>query len=238
MQDYGRAGFVRRQFLFLMASYTGPWAITFNPFLIAQAGRPYNITTPYDLTGDAFFNDRPAYAGAASNPNEVVQTSFGALDVDPQPGETLLPISSGNGPASVAVNMRVGRSFGLGPKMAPTAGPTQGGGPGGGPPPGGGRGGGGGFGGGPFGGGGGGGGRGGMSGTGRKYSLNFNVQALNLFNDIDLGTPVGGITPTYDQSTGLYGPGSQFGKSSGLAGGIFSTSSAARRVFFQAAFQF
>jgi hypothetical protein len=80
--------------------------------------------------------------------------------------------------------------------------------------------------------------RGGISNTGRKYSLNFNVQALNLFNDIDLGKPVGGIQPTYNSTTGLYGPGAEFGKSTGLAGGIFSTSSAARRVFFQVAFQF
>jgi hypothetical protein len=72
----------------------------------------------------------------------------------------------------------------------------------------------------------------------KKYSLNFNVQALNLFNDIDLGKPVGGIQPTFDTATGLYGPGAQFGRSSGLAGNIFSTSSAARRVFVQAAFQF
>jgi hypothetical protein len=60
-QDYGRASFIRRSGFFLMGSYTGPWAITFNPFLIAQAGQPYNVTSPYDLTGDAFFNDRPAY---------------------------------------------------------------------------------------------------------------------------------------------------------------------------------
>jgi len=77
-----------------------------------------------------------------------------------------------------------------------------------------------------------------MSNTGHRYSLNFNVQALNLFNDIDLGTPHGGIQPTYNTSTGLYGPGSEFGKSTGLAGGIYSTSSAARRIFVQAAFTF
>ena len=39
-QDYGRASFVRPQWLFLMGNYTGPWAITFNPFLVAQAGSP------------------------------------------------------------------------------------------------------------------------------------------------------------------------------------------------------
>ncbi len=248
MQDYGRATFVRPQWLFLMGNYTGPWKITLNPFLIAQAGSPYNITSPFDLTGDNFFNDRPSYAGSSALANDVVQTNFGALDVVPQSGESLVPANAGNGPAGVAVNLRIGRSFGIGPK-AESSGPN----PGGGPPDGGSRGGsfGGGFGGGPFGGGGGGrggpgGGPGGMSGTGHKYSLNFNVQALNLFNDIDRGTPHGGIQPILNTSTGLYCPasagsycpGPEFGKSTSLAGGIFSTSSAARRVFVQVAFQF
>ncbi len=242
-QDYGRASFIRPQWLFLMGNYTGPWGITFNPFLIAQAGRPYNITSPYDLTGDNFFNSRPSYTSAPATTSNVVDTSFGTLNLVPGAGESIIPISLGNSPSSVAVNLRVGRTFGIGPKV-PSAGGPQGGPPGGGPPPGGGRGGGGGFGGGfgggPFGGGGGG--RGGFGGganaNNKKYSLNFNVQALNLFNDIDLGTPVGGIQPTFNPSTGLYGPGPQFGKSDGLAGSIFSTSSAARRIFFQAAFQF
>ncbi len=79
---------------------------------------------------------------------------------------------------------------------------------------------------------------GGANSNPKKYSLNFNVQALNLFNDINLGTPVGGIQPTYNSGTGLYSPGAQFGKSAGLAGGIFSTSSASRRIYFQTAFQF
>ena len=79
---------------------------------------------------------------------------------------------------------------------------------------------------------------GGANTNAKKYSLNFNVQALNLFNDIDRGRPDGGIQPTYDATTDLYGPGAQFGKSTGLAGGIFSTSSAARRIFFQTSFQF
>ena len=236
-QDYGRAGFVRPQWLFLMGNYTAPWAITFNPFLVVQAGRPYNITSTYDLTGDNFFNGRPSYATSPKPvAGDVVQTSFGELDVVPQAGETTIPISLGNSPSSVAVNLRVGRTFGIGPKVESPGGPSQGGG--------GGRGGGGfgGFGG-PFGGGGGrgSGGGGATSSGGHKYSLNFNVQALNLFNDINRGTPDGGIVPTpvdpSDPNT-LYSAGPQFGKSSGLAGGIFSTSSAARRIFFQAAFQF
>ena len=78
-------------------------------------------------------------------------------------------------------------------------------------------------------GGGGGRGMGGMFGggpTGRKYSLNFSVQALNLFNNIDYGGPNGVLgSPHFDRSTTL-------------AGGIFSTGSAARRIFGQLIFSF
>ncbi len=245
LQDYGRAGFVRPQMVFLMGNYTGKWGISYNPFLIAQSGRPFNITTDTDLTGDNFFNDRPAYAtsSSCSGSSQYVQTSFGCFDTEPQPGETLLPANIGNSPASVAVNLRVSRSWGLGPEVSSPGGPNQRrGGPAGGPGgfggiggPGGGRGGGGGFGGGGM--------RGGMSNTGRKYSLTFSAQALNLFNDIDYGTPLGSVVPTLTSGTGanaVYGPGSRFAKSTSLAGGMFAspTGSAARRIFIQAAFSF
>ena len=215
--------------VFLMANYQGPWAIRFNPFLIAQSGRPFNIYTTNDLTGDNFFNDRPSFATAASIPSNVVQTSFGALDTVPQTGEAIIPINLGTGPAAFALNLRVSRAIGFGPKLAQgeTSGPSQTGGRGSG-----------GFGN-PFGRGGGGGG-GGLPpvNTGRKYTVTFNAQALNLFNDIDRGQPVGSLIPTLNTSTGLYGPGSQFDKSTSLAGGIFSSGSAARRIFFQATFAF
>jgi uncharacterized membrane protein YgcG len=237
-QDYGRASFASRNMLFLMASYTGKWGISYNPFLIAQSGRPFNIATANDLTGDNFFNDRPALADKAdctATSAQYVQTSYRCFNTAPTGSYTPIPVNMGNGPAAVAVNLRVSRSFGIGPKLVSA---TDGAGapPPGGPPPGGGRGGpggggpGGGFGPGGFGGGGGRGGPGGMGGasTGRKYSLNFSAQALNLFNDIDYGTPVGTVIPG---ST-------RFGKSTALAGGIFSQGSAARRIFFQAAFSF
>jgi hypothetical protein len=265
-QDYGRAGFVSRNMLFLMGNYAGRWGIRFNPFMVVQSGRPFNITLPTD-TENNLFNQRPGLAapsacgaklqiGAAV---EYVPTSFGCLDTTRtkdgllRKGEKLLPINLGNGPAAVAVNLRISKAIGIGPKLAsPTQ--TSGGPPPGGPPPGGGGPGGGGGRGGPGGGGpggglgpgglGGGGGRGGPGGmfgptnTGHKYSLNFSVQALNLFNDIDYGTPNGTVTGTLDPNTGLVVPGSQFGKSTNLAGGIFSTGSAARRVFVQAVFSF
>jgi hypothetical protein len=249
-QDYGRASFASSNMVFMMANYTGPWAIRFNPFLIAQSGKPYSITTSNDLTGDNFFNNRPSVADAsecAASSGEFVETRYGCFDTTPSDNYTPIGINSLNGPASVALNLRVSRAFGIGPKLESAAnaqhrGGGMGGGPGGGGPGGGGGGGAPGGGLGPGGLGGGGGGPRGMFGggasTGRKYSLNFSAQALNLFNNVDYGTPTGAITPQLTDD--VWGPGARFGKSLSLAKGIFAspTSSAVRRIFFQAEFSF
>ncbi len=235
-QDWGRATFVSRNQIFFMGNYTAPWGLTFNPFLIAQSGRPFDIATSEDLTGDNFIGqDRPTWA--TSNPNDVVVTTpYGNFNVNPQPGETIIPANLGNGPAAVSFNLRLSRAFGIGPETESSTGPSHGGGgsrgghgPGFGGPFGG-----------PFGGGGGRGGPfGGGASTGRKYSLTFSAQALNLFNDIDYGTPNGTVTPPNGALTpGTVGTDPRFGKSTSLAGGIFSSGSAARRVFLQMAFQF
>jgi hypothetical protein len=234
-QDYGRASWASRNMLFLMGTYTGRWGISYNPFLIAQAGKPFNIVTGNDLTGDNFLNDRPSYANPSNlsdkseciaDPTQYVQTSYGCFNTTPAGGYTPIPINMGNGPASVAVNLRISRSWGLGPKTATTAGAAPAGGGSGG------HGGGGGYGG-PFGGGGGRGGPGGPGGpgggansTGHKYALTFSAQALNLFNDIDYGSLAGTLGRP------------NFNKSSSLAGGVFSSGAAARRVFLQAALTF
>jgi hypothetical protein len=263
-QDYGRASFASRNMLFLMANYQAPWGIRFNPFLIAESGKPYNVVTNNDLSGDNFFNNRPALVldetlctvpARTTTPSHYVQTSFGCLNTEPLSKDALLPINMATGPAAVVMMLRVSRTFGIGPKVTTTGGQD-----GGGPPPGGGPGGG--RGGGPGGGGPGGGpgggfGPGGFGGSGgrpprgmfdspanHKYNLTFNVQAQNLFNNIDYGTPSGTVIPTLTgtlpttAASTTVGPGSSFGKSTSLAGGPFSTGSAARRIFFQATFAF
>ncbi|HLY39920.1 MAG TPA: carboxypeptidase regulatory-like domain-containing protein [Terracidiphilus sp.] len=246
-QDYGRAGFVSRNMVFLMANYTGPWALRFNPFIIARSGRPYNVAVGEDLTGDNFINDRPALADSsdcsAPNPQFVSTTQYGCLNLDPGPADKLLPINLGNSPTSVAINLRVSRAFGIGPKLEEGAqsGPNRGGDGGG--YRGGGRGaGGGGFGPGGFGGGGGPRGMFGPEGGGRKYNLTFSAQALNLFNNINYGTPTGSISPAaVTDSSGTvtgYVPDSLFGHSRALAGQMFSQGAASRRVFLQAVFTF
>jgi hypothetical protein len=231
-QDYGPATFNSRHQLFSMANYQGPWGLRFNPFVVAQSGKPFNVTLAEDPLND-FYNQRPGVAAAAdcqADPSRYISTArFGCLDSQPTPGEALIPANRGTGPAAVAVNLRISRGFGFGPELGSSGGSQgDGGGPhmdGGGRrggPPGGGLG--------PGGlGGGGGRGMGGMfggAGTGRKYSLTFSVQALNAFNNIDYGGPNGVLGSR------------RFDRSTTLAGGIFSTGSAARRIFGQVIFSF
>jgi hypothetical protein len=241
--DYGPATFVSRNQVFAMANYQGPWKLSFNPFLMAQAGKPFNITRPEDTLNN-FYNQRPGVATSAecaSDPNAGTQnqryytTPYGCMDKNPAVGDQLIPANIGVGPAGVSFNLRVSRGFGFGPEIGsgPAGGPPQdGGGPRGGPGggPGGGRGG-------PPGGGlgpgglsGGGGPPRGMFGggtnSGRKYNLTFSAQALNLFNNVDYGGPNGTIGSPY------------FLRSTTLAGGMFSSGAAVRRIFLQAIFSF
>ena len=246
-QDYGRASFASTNMIFLMANYTAPWAIRLNPFLVAQSGKPYNIVTNNDLTGDNYYNNRPGLADNSlcdTQSTRYAQASFGCLDTTPDNGYTPIGSNLGNGPAAVAVNLRVSRAIGIGPKIESSGQDGQRGGPGGPGGPGGRGGGPGGPGGGlgPGGLNGGGGPPRGMfaAGTGRKYNLTFSAQALNLFNNVDYGTPSGTVIPTWDATSGAMTAGSRFGHSYSLARGMFAspTSSSVRRIFFQAEFSF
>jgi Carboxypeptidase regulatory-like domain len=232
-QDYGRAGFVLRNVAFLTGTYKGPWGVTFNPFLIVQSGHPFNITLAADSLNN-LFNQRPTYATSSTPVADQVVTPFGVLDSAALSGGQLVPVNLGSGPAAVAVNLAISRSFAFGGEhagvnrggdenpltIAPssnTSRPNRGG-PGGGSLGGGGL------------GSGGGGGAPALAapsgGAGRGYALRFSVQALNVFNNVDYGTPVGVLGSSY------------FDRSTSLAGGAFSSGSAARRIFAQATFSF
>jgi hypothetical protein len=224
--DYGRANFdVRNRFL-LGGNLQGPYGISFSPMLVANSGSPYNITIGQDLNGDNQYNDRPAFATAAST--DVIQTNFGALDLDPSASAPRIPYNFGTGPGQFSMNARISKSFGIGPKVEGGPSNRAFGGPGGGPPPGGGPGGGG-----PPGGGLG---PGGLSSSGgpprldqvvpRRYSLTFAAMARNVFNDVNLSQPVGVLDSPL------------FGKSNALAGGFFSSPAANRSIDLQVTFNF
>jgi TonB dependent receptor len=220
--DFGRAQFDYRNRLFMGGTVSLPKGFRLSPFLIASSGPPFNITTGDDLFGNAQFSARPAFGDCSTAAPNLVQTKFGCFNTAPAAGAALIPINDFTGPARFTMNLRVSKTFGFGKKKETAAtGPA---GPGGGGT----------FGRGPGGGGRGGGGRGGPGGgpgmdagaTNRRYALTFAVSGRNIFNNVNLATPVG------DLSSPL------FGQSNGLAGGPYGSSTANRRVDLQVTFTF
>jgi hypothetical protein len=221
--DYGRAAFDVRQRLFFGGTVALPHGFRISPFMVANSGAPFNITTGTDLNGDSIFNDRPAFANGATGPT-IVDTSFGSFNTSPAPGQTTIPSNFGSSPAQFTLNLRLSKTIGLGPKIeASNPNPQQQGqeGRSGGP----GR-----EGRGPGGPGGMGGPRGGSFGgperSNQRYSLTFSANARNVFNNVNPAPPIGNL------SSGL------FGQSTALAGGVFNTQSANRRVDLQVMFSF
>ncbi len=217
--DYGRTSFdIENRFL-VLGNIMAPWQLSFAPFLSANSGTPYNLTTGRDLTGNNQYNARPTYAASCGEVN-AVSTPYGCLDADPVTtpngsSEKIIPYNLGTGPSNVSLNLRISKVIGFGPKIA-----------------------GGGGGGGYHGGRGGGLGGRGLSGnqggpgrldaaTSRKYSLNFVAFGQNLFNHENLGPPNGTLTSPF------------FGKSQSLAGGFFGPSTAGNRsIFLEMGFNF
>jgi hypothetical protein len=228
-EDYGRAAFDVRHRVFVGGTWTLPRGFAISPFVVANSSAPFNITLGQDVYGTGIVtNARPAFAGPGTPVSNILRTPWGTFDTSTSPaaGETIIPPNYGVGPSQFTVNLRVGKTFGFGKKPeGPGSSRGQGGGPGGGP---GGRGGGfgPGLGGRGLGGGGGGGGFFGPASTNTRYSLTFSVNARNIFNNVNLGTPIGAVTS----------PG--FGRSNSLVGGFFSSSAANRRIDLQVMFNF
>jgi hypothetical protein len=221
--DYGRATFDVHNRFVLLGSFIAPWQLSFSPFLSANSGTPYNITTGTDLTGNNQFNARPTFALSCSQPN-VILTPYGCLDPDPLASPTgaserIIPHNLGTGPANVSLNLRISKVIGFGPRVAGGGGNAGGGGQRGG------------------------GARGGLGGRGlsgnqggrgpldastsRKYNLTFAVFGQNIFNHENLGAPNGIVTSPF------------FGRSQSLASGFFGPSTAGNRsIFLSATFAF
>ena len=225
--DYGRAAFDVRSRFFFGGSIGLPRGFRAAPFVLFFSGAPYNITTGLDNNGDFVFNDRPALDTGIPGHTIISKPGFPAFDVTPSAGQPLIPINFGDGPSQFTFNLRLSKTFGIGPKLEAVGGPPQagqgpqqhgpmGGGRGPGAPGGGGHGPGGG---GPFGG----------ERSNQKYSLTFSVNARNLFNNVNPAAPIGNLSSTL------------FGTSTALAGGAFgpfNSQSANRRVDLQVMFAF
>ena len=213
--DYGRAAFSHKQFSVIYGSVNLPFKFTASPFLIAQSGAPYNITTGTDINSDSVYNDRPAFSSLPTSCTNAA--SF----ITPAAGSsyTPIPINYCTAPGNFTLNMRIARTFGFGPSTGPKPGAA---GQQGGPDAsrvgqmiagGGGR---------------GGRGPGGMGGgnSGRRYNLTFGAQGSNIFNKVPLGTPVGTLTSP------------KFGQAINIGGQPFGQGAAVRRITLQATFNF
>jgi hypothetical protein len=219
--DYGRASFDIRHRVFVGGTIGLPYAFRLSPLLVASSGIPFTVTTGQDLNGDSIFNDRPGMASSKSIPTNVVTNRFGSFDLVPQPGETLVPVNSLTGASRFSLNLRLSKSFGFGKKAekpsadlgGPAAGGTFGRGPGGdrrgGGPGGGGRGMG-----------------GGDAGANHRYNLTFGVSVRNIFNNVNLDTPIGNLSSPL------------FGESNALARGPFTGLPGNRRLDLQMTFSF
>lgn len=226
--DYGRTSFSVHNRAFLAGSISLPHYIQFSPFMIGQSGVPFNITTGNDNNNDTILNDRPYLANGAT-PNGKTVESIRGCGTFAQPGSqpansSTVPINYCTGPALFTLNFRLTKTWGFGESRNPQNGQQGGSGDGGsgrhGSGGGGGHHGGGGGheGGGFFGGGG--------SSTGKRYNVALGLQVQNLFGNNDLSAPNGVLGSP------------QFGQSTALQGGPYTTQSAVRRILLQASFNF
>jgi hypothetical protein len=225
--DYSRASFDIHDRFVLLGNITAPWQVSFAPFVSANSGTPYNITTGSDLTGNNQFNARPTFATSCGQPG-AVSTLYGCLDPDSLSspsgaGEKIVPHNLGTGPRNVSLNLRVSKTIGFGPRTGGTGGSGfVGGGQG--------RGQGGGIGGGL--------GLQGLSGgqggpvrrdssAPHRYNLTLTVYGQDVLNHENLAAPNGTLSSPL------------FGKSQSLAGGFFGASTAGNRsIFFETDFHF
>jgi hypothetical protein len=219
-QDYGRAAFDVRNRVFLGGSISLPYLFRLSPFMVFTSGSPFNITSAIDVNGDQIYNDRPGFVSSATCPNtsqptgpqnSIYCTSLGTFDV--LGGGKLVPINSETGPNHFVMNLRLTKTFGIGPKAK--SGVGQG----------------------PGGGGGGGGRRGGpLFGGGpsftsvtsdRRYNLTLGLNARNVFNNVNVANPNAVVGSRL------------FDVSNSLQGGPFSPGTAAnRKLELQATFSF
>lgn len=172
--DYGRAANDVRARAYLGGLIQLPFRLTLNPFFIVESSAPFNITIGQDRNGDSQFNDRPAFATDLSRAS-VYRTRWGNFDADPMPGERIIPINYGTGPAFVMMNGAISRDIYFGPRLEHPAPPASA--PGKKSP---------------------------APEVVRRFDMNLGVQFQNLFNNVNGGEPIGVLgSPLFGHSTNL-----------------------------------
>jgi hypothetical protein len=198
------------------------WKFTVSPFITAQSGAPYNITTGRDTNGDLITAERPSLvalsAAACTGQDYRYAAGFGCFNLNPAPGTATIMRNFGRGPGAFNLNLRLQRAWVLNGKGEAAAGGPMGGMMMGGP--------GGGMGGGPRPGGGGPppgammtapppgmmGAMGANQAPRRLYTLTLALNANNVLNHVNWAAPSGDLSSPY------------FGEYRSLAGGFVTMS--------------
>src|SRR4030095_862112 len=125
--EYSRVGFIPSFNFFTGGTIILPkLKINLNPFIVISAGRPFNIVTGRDTNGDGLFTERPAFATAQTDPADLRRTKFGDFDLNPRPGQALIPRNYGIGPSFFSVNIGISRAIAFGEvPAAANLGPAQ-----------------------------------------------------------------------------------------------------------------
>jgi hypothetical protein len=214
--EFGRSGFdIRHRFTIFGTVNLPWWKIVLNPFVVANTGPPFNITTGQDLNLDRQVNERPSLLGPNANCalSTVRCTPFGNFNLVPLTGEAIIPRNFGQSPGAFVVNLGISRTFqfgtinrgnaaaparpgagGPGGPAATTAAAPGGatrvaagpGGPQGGPGP--------------------------AGPSEKRYTLNVSINVQNLLNHVNLAPPVGNLSsPNFGESLALGGAFGGFG---------------------------
>lgn len=182
--EYGRSSLDTRHRVTVGGNVQLPFGFNLNPFVIISSGRPFNITRGLDLNGDSLFTERPTYAELNTRCNSLGLT-YSFCDISTVSDvNSIIPRNYGTAPGFATVNMRLSKTFGFGGEA--TGGNNFGGG-----------------------------GRGGMGGgnTSKKYNLTFSLNAQNLFNNVNAGTPIGNLNSILFGTSNSLGGGFGFGSS-------------------------
>jgi hypothetical protein len=206
--EYGRSALDVRHRFFFGGVLNTIWGVSVNPLIIMRSGAPFNITTGRDTNGDTLFTERPSFA-EDSNGENVVVTRFGAFNLNPGAGDTIIPRNFGQGPALYSINVRLNKTIAFGgraPKVTTAGGPPK-------PSVG-----------------------NNLAAQSRPaarieeqpYRLTFGVQFQNLFNHTNPGTPIGNLGSTFFGASN---------STAGAELGVGSATSN-RRITFQMSFSF
>lgn len=228
--EYGRASFDIRHRFIMFSSIILPWDISLHPMLNVSSGRPFNIITGFDANGDLQNNERPAFADALTPACPSTQdpstcdlriTPFGNFDIRPKPGQIIIPRNYGQGPGSVNLNLRIGKTFSFGDvggRSNAQRNNQQGNGNRGG------------------------GGMMGMGGGGnpeKRYNLNFGIFISNLLNTNNKGNPVSNLSsPLFGQTLSSGGFGGFGGGGVFFGGGGGGSNNGNRRIELSVRFNF